>query len=178
MAKFLRRKKFTWLPHLDLTVARAFTKPSATHEPFWSSLAKPGVLKIRTQLNLWQMLRSATQPDSELDFKYPSETVTVVLKSKSPLQSQRACDEATALGENEVHLTAVPKENHWFLLEVTLQNSRGERTGARRFVVYCRGQSSCVRCRCADFSAVGESRNSNRRKELNAPFQKSPAAIG
>jgi putative heme-binding domain-containing protein len=113
----------TWLPHLDFTVGRAFTKPSATHEKFWSSIAKPGTLKLRTQLNLWQMLRAATQPDSELDFKYPSETVTVVLKSKSPLQVNAPSMKQLRVGENEIHLTAVPTENHWFPLEVTLQNS-------------------------------------------------------
>jgi putative heme-binding domain-containing protein len=113
----------TWLPHLDLSVNRAFTKPSAAHETFWSNLAKPGVLKIRTQLNLWQMLRAATQPDSELDFKYPSETVTVVLKSKSPLRVSAPSMKQQRVGENEIQLTAVPTENHWFPLEVTLQNS-------------------------------------------------------
>ena len=79
-------KLSTWLPHLDLTVDRALTQPSATHKLFWSGIRKAGVLKLRMQLDLRQMLRAATQPDSELDFKYPDETVTVVLKANSPLQ--------------------------------------------------------------------------------------------
>ncbi|MEO5801955.1 MAG: hypothetical protein ABIR24_00375, partial [Verrucomicrobiota bacterium] len=118
-------KTAMWLPHLDFTVARAFTKASAAHDPFWSHAAKPGKVKIRAQLNLWQMLHAATQPDSELDFKYPDETVTVVLKSKSPMQVNAPTMKQERIGETEIHLTAVAKENNWFHLEVTLQNSTG-----------------------------------------------------
>ncbi len=112
-----------WLPHLDFNVAHAFTKQSAAHDSFWSNIAKPGALKIRTQLNLWQMLRSATQPDSKLDFEYPSETVTVVLKSKSPLQVIAPGMKLERTSENEIHLVAAPQENGWFPIEVILKNS-------------------------------------------------------
>jgi putative heme-binding domain-containing protein len=112
-----------WLPHLDLNVARAFTKASHSHERFWAQAAKPGKLKIRAQLDLWQMLRAATQPDSKLDFEYPDETVTVVLKSSVPLQVQAPTMKLERRNGNEVLLTGSPKENGWFPLEVTLQSS-------------------------------------------------------
>src|SRR5262249_51409915 len=51
-----------WLPHLDLDVSRAFTAGSAEHGRLWERLQQPGRLTLRTQLDLWQMLRPAVQP--------------------------------------------------------------------------------------------------------------------
>ncbi|HVV00134.1 MAG TPA: ThuA domain-containing protein, partial [Verrucomicrobiae bacterium] len=114
-----------WLPHLDLAVDRALTGASAAHQEFWAAAAKPGVLKLRAQLDLWQMLRAATQPDSTLDFKYPDETVTVVLKSDVGLQATAEGMRAERVSEDETRLRAVPGAGHWFPIEVALDNTRG-----------------------------------------------------
>ncbi len=113
-------KTSAWLPHLDLSVARAFTKPVTTLEKFWANSSKAGKLKLRAQLDLSLMLRTAIQPGSDLDFKYPQETVTVVLKSKSPLTVAAPSMKLNQLSANEIHLTAEPKENVWFPLEITI----------------------------------------------------------
>src|SRR5690606_13845549 len=60
-----------WLPHLDLTAARGLPVGSREYETFFARLKQRGTLTLRTKLDLWQMLRAATQPDSTLDFTYP-----------------------------------------------------------------------------------------------------------
>ncbi|MDB6029339.1 MAG: hypothetical protein JWM68_5562 [Verrucomicrobiales bacterium] len=112
-----------WLPHLDLAVARAFTAGSGAHEQFWKKASGLGKLKLRTQLDLWQMLRPAVQPGSKLDFEYTKEAVTVVLKSTSPLEVTASSMKLERVGENEVHLTATPQKDVWFPIEVALQNA-------------------------------------------------------
>ncbi len=82
-----------WLPHLDLAVARKLTAASALHEQLWALdraghdgqwrlLQQPGTLTLRTQLNLWQMLRPAVQPGARIDYDWPAELVTVVFRSR------------------------------------------------------------------------------------------------
>ncbi len=112
-----------WLPHLDLEVARSFTAASKSHRALWENVSRPGTLKIRGQLDLWQMLRPAIQPGSELDYAYAEETVTVVLQSKSPMTVTANSMKVTRLSDREVHLTATPKENHWFPIEVAVSTS-------------------------------------------------------
>ncbi|HVJ67878.1 MAG TPA: ThuA domain-containing protein, partial [Caulifigura sp.] len=75
----------TWLPHLQTSIARTFTKDSAEHDAFWSTVPQAGSLKLETQLALDDMLRPAVQPGSELDYEWPAETVTVVFRSRTPL---------------------------------------------------------------------------------------------
>src|SRR5262249_22736941 len=74
-----------WLPHLDLIAARAFTAASAEHEALWPLLERPGKLTLRTQLDLWQMLRPAVQPGSRLDYTLPPEDMTVTFTGSGPL---------------------------------------------------------------------------------------------
>lgn len=108
-----------WLPHLDLTAARAFTAPSARHVEFFQQLNKRGTLTLRGQLDLWQMLRPATQPDSKLDFEYPPETVTIVLKSDAKLDVKTTAT-VKRVSENEVHFTTQPRQDQWLPLEFSL----------------------------------------------------------
>jgi hypothetical protein len=51
-----------WLPHLDLGVSRRFTFESASHKDFWASVSRSGKLGLRTQLDLWHMLKPDIQP--------------------------------------------------------------------------------------------------------------------
>jgi putative heme-binding domain-containing protein len=73
----------TWLPHLDLDVARSLTQVSAEHERFWAQTRQTGELILRTQLNLRDMLRPAVQPGSTIDYEWPPERVTLTLRSRS-----------------------------------------------------------------------------------------------
>jgi putative heme-binding domain-containing protein len=71
-----------WLPHVDLAVAREFTRGSAAHEQLFALLAKPGALTLRGQLDLYQMLQPAIQPGAKIDWERPSETVSVRFASE------------------------------------------------------------------------------------------------
>src|SRR5690606_2712738 len=65
-----------WLPHLNPAVARPFTEASADHGRLWSSLAARGTLTLQTQLDLWNLLRPAVQPGSQLDYTPTPEKAT------------------------------------------------------------------------------------------------------
>jgi putative heme-binding domain-containing protein len=112
-----------WLPHVDLMAARGFAAGSSIHDGLFQGIKERGTLTLQSQLDLWQMLRSTTQPDSMLDFEYPPETVTVVLKANAKLDAKA---EATfkRVSEREIHLTTVPKEHQWLALEITLATGR------------------------------------------------------
>lgn len=114
-----------WLPHLDLRVAQGFTSPSATHEKLFRLLQKRGTLTLRTKLDLWQMLRASTQPDSKLDFEYPPEKVTVVLDASSPLKL-KVGDRQVNTGERRARIITQPQEHRWLPVEVTLATGGGQ----------------------------------------------------
>src|SRR2546427_3899277 len=73
-----------WLPDADLQVARELTRGSAEHERLFSLLNQPGHLRLRGQLDLWQMLQPATQSGSMIDWVRPPENVTVVIEASAP----------------------------------------------------------------------------------------------
>jgi putative heme-binding domain-containing protein len=108
-----------WLPHLDLSAARGFTPGSEEHAQLFKRLAKRGALTLRAQLDLWNMLRPATQPESRLDFSYPPETVTVVFRGGSKLDL-KSDGQVTRVSDKEVRVTADSKENQWLPLQITL----------------------------------------------------------
>ncbi|MGQ0634944.1 MAG: ThuA domain-containing protein [Planctomycetaceae bacterium] len=70
-----------WLPHVDLQVARELTAGSERHDALWAALNRPGELTIKTQIDVVDMLRPAIQPGSRIDFEWPVEQTTLVLKS-------------------------------------------------------------------------------------------------
>jgi putative heme-binding domain-containing protein len=73
-----------WLPTLDLDAARALTAGSAPHENFWKQLKEStykGDIRLKTQLNLIDMLRPAVQPGSKIDFELPAEQVTLAYET-------------------------------------------------------------------------------------------------
>jgi putative heme-binding domain-containing protein len=108
-----------WLPHLDLAAARGFTAASLDHQRLFKMLRKPGTLTVRCQLELWQMLHPAVQPAATLDYEYPPETVTVVLKASSKLDVQSSA-KIERPSDHEVHLKVSPSENAWVPLELAL----------------------------------------------------------
>ena len=110
-----------WLPHPDLNVSRAFTTGSETHDHLWRTMKSSGRLSLRTQLDLWQMLRSATQPGSKLDFQYPSETVTVVFNGTGPIQVQAPNAKVDVITERNVHVTLTPKKDALLPIEISME---------------------------------------------------------
>ncbi len=118
-----------WLPHLDLTAARAFTAASEEHTRLFESLKTPGTLTLRAQLDLWQMLRAATQPGSKLDFEYPPETVTVVFKSGGTLDAKAGAPATVGrVSRREWRVTIEPKSGQWLPLELSFSTGEGEPT--------------------------------------------------
>lgn len=116
-----------WLPHPDLTAARGFTAASEEHNRLFLLMKSPGKLVLRAQLDLYLMLRTAIQPGAKLDFEYPTETVTVVLKSGGKLDLKSAPQTAVLrVSDNEFRVTTESKENKWLPVEITLATGTGE----------------------------------------------------
>jgi putative heme-binding domain-containing protein len=118
-----------WLPHPDLSVARAFTAGSATHDELWARLAKPGTLTLRGQLNLWQMLRPAVQPGSKLDHEWPPERVTLTFRSRAKLEVKGPMKAepvpADASGRAGLRLTVSPSADRPLPFELTVATGPG-----------------------------------------------------
>src|SRR5262249_19227751 len=116
-----------WLPHLDLIAARAFTAASAEHEALWPLLERPGKLTLRTQLDLWQMLRPAVQPGSRLEYTLPPEDMTVTFTGSGPLDVKAPGGrvETRAGGRPTLVLHVQPKEGEWLPVEITLTTGGG-----------------------------------------------------
>ena len=154
------------LPHADFDAALEFTRRSAqrydigkrddrpaeprdlhgNHDAFWKEVATGGDLRLSGQLDLWQMLTPATQPNSKLDYTPEPETVTVVFKrvvtslpegihppakvrSKPGPQAPFLADDdfyiaapgakLERVSEHEARLiVTAPKENHWQSFEL------------------------------------------------------------
>ncbi len=115
----------TWLPHLDLAVARDLTASSAEHDSFWEALKRPGRLTLRTKLDLWRMLRPAVQPGSTVRSTLPDEVVTVTFKANGPIQVQTPdASPRREPGPDGRHVAKVhvhPKANEPVPVEVVLE---------------------------------------------------------
>jgi putative heme-binding domain-containing protein len=121
-----------WLPHVDLSVARAFTAGSAEHDAFWTATKAEGMLALRTKLDLWQMLRPAVQPGSRLDFEHPPERVKVAFRAPGPFTVKLGKEKSAASkrinDKQEVTISIGPKENDPADLEVLLSKEKGQPT--------------------------------------------------
>jgi putative heme-binding domain-containing protein len=115
----------SWLPHLDLMASRGFTIGSGEHGIFFKAIKRRGMLTLRGKLDLFSMLHPAVQPESKLDYEYPAETVTVVLKSNSRLDLKVGTNRV-GTGSNEARITTQPKEHRWLPLEVVLTTGGNE----------------------------------------------------
>jgi putative heme-binding domain-containing protein len=113
-----------WLPHVDLSVAKAFTKASALHDQLWDAIKRPGLLTLNTKLDLWQMLHPAVQPGSSTGYTLPDEEVSLELIGSGPIEvtmlgesTRRSASEA---GRYRVRLKVKPRERHPVPVEITL----------------------------------------------------------
>ena len=110
------------LPHIDLAVARELTKPSAHFAAFHQAGA--GTLKLRTQLDLWQMLRPAVQRGARLDYEYAPERVTVTFASSTtPFELIHAGEHLKSTRghvSHDVSISVTPEENRWLPIEIMM----------------------------------------------------------
>ncbi|HEX4149081.1 MAG TPA: ThuA domain-containing protein, partial [Pirellulales bacterium] len=119
-----------WLPHFDLHVARSLLAGSKEAERLSTALRQPGKLTLRTQLDLWQMLRPAVQPGSTLDAALPPEEVTVTVEAASACHVH-ASDTRLTMGvgnDGRVRTSwnSVVKEAGWQPLVVDLPTGQGD----------------------------------------------------
>ena len=116
-----------WLPHLDLAVARALTAASDEHGRLFALLRQHGSLVLRAQLDLHLMLRTVIQPGAKLDFDYPAERVTVVLKSAAgAAMDVKTSAQVEGRVAGELCVTADSRENGWVPIELTLATGGSE----------------------------------------------------
>lgn len=109
-----------WLPHLDLTAARAFTAPVAHDQELFDGWAhQRGILTLRASLDLWSMLHPAIQPGSKLDFEYPQERVTVIFSAGSRMRLVTSAP-VRPINQKKYELIIDPKENEWIPVEIEL----------------------------------------------------------
>ncbi|MFO1501720.1 MAG: hypothetical protein U1G07_25645 [Verrucomicrobiota bacterium] len=116
-----------WLPHLDLDVARALTRTSADHDRFWEMLQHPGTLRLRTQLDLWQMLQPAVQPGSKLDYERPVEQVSVAFEANTPftLRSQDTALSSQPAADGKHRLVWPHRgQSSWIPVEVSFKTGQ------------------------------------------------------
>jgi putative heme-binding domain-containing protein len=112
-----------WLPHLDLTAARAFTAASAEHTQLWRMIQRPGRLTLRGQLDLRDMLRPAVQPGSTMDYTWPDEEVTFTFAAPVPLSVK--IGDSNAPSAKVVRMTIKPKKDELIPVEVSLATGAG-----------------------------------------------------
>ncbi|MEJ7780804.1 MAG: ThuA domain-containing protein [Daejeonella sp.] len=74
-----------WLPHLDLIVSKTLLEPTAGASNFNEILNKPGKITWKSKLDLWNMLRPNTQPESTLEYTPAAEDVNLIFRSSEPL---------------------------------------------------------------------------------------------
>jgi putative heme-binding domain-containing protein len=118
-----------WLPHLDLVVARQFTEGSAEHDAFWPNLRQPGVLTLRGQLDLFEMLQPAIQPGSRLDYDRPAEDVSVVFSANEPFTVRAGAETVNSVGSSggqQAVLRRKSAEGEWVPFEISLKTGPEE----------------------------------------------------
>jgi putative heme-binding domain-containing protein len=113
-----------WLPHLDLTVAKALTAGSAEHDRLWPLLSRPGSLVLKTQLDLTNLLRPAVQPGSHVDDTLPPEAATLTLAG-----SLLRVNETDRQGSDGAKWTLGPGITAPLPLEVILETGGPQPTG-------------------------------------------------
>lgn len=115
-----------WTPHVDLQVAREFTKQSADHDELWKRCQQPGILSLQTTLDLRNMLRPEVQPGARIDYGWPDEAVSLVVSAATPLTVHYAGKQIDVKKSSDGRFTAsfgasVPKDGAPQSLVVTAE---------------------------------------------------------
>jgi putative heme-binding domain-containing protein len=119
-----------WLPHLDLTACQTFLKGSADHERLWTLINSAGVLRLRTQLDLRNMLRARVQPGSELDYTQTPEDVTVEFSASMPFTLKGPAGAGAAEKRERRYVAEIQQQtdadSKWLPIELAVESSGGE----------------------------------------------------
>ena len=118
-----------WAPHIDLVAADGLLTGCSERDRLAAALAVPGKITLRTQLDLWQMLRPATQPGSQLDATFPDEEVTVTLESTAAFTIEtptaKLSSSASATGLHTIQWQIIPKADEWLPIKVVAATGPG-----------------------------------------------------
>src|SRR5262249_14782092 len=109
-----------WLPNLDLDVSQSIGAIDK------KTLASPGRLTLRTQLDLSNMLRPVVQPGSKLDYTLPRERVTLSLTATGPFTVNSPSGELVGRSAGKSHvarLTIDANTDELIPVTITLQTS-------------------------------------------------------
>jgi putative heme-binding domain-containing protein len=125
-----KEKSWTgWLPHLDPAVSQPLMAGSANHGRFHELIRFPGRLRLRTQIDLSNMLRPAVQPGSKLDYELTPEAVTLRFESSDPFTLRTVAGESSA-DKREGHYVAtaihVPNDEPRLAVEIEITTERGD----------------------------------------------------
>jgi putative heme-binding domain-containing protein len=118
-----------WLPHLDLAVARAFTRDSFEHDEAWRRLERPGTTTLRCALDLDDLLRPKVQPGSQLDHTWPDEVAVVEFRSDDELHVEIDGARVETL-DRRVVATVKPRHGELVPVVVTLTRRTAHDGGA------------------------------------------------
>ena len=118
-----------WLPSPDLAVARELTAPSTAHQQLWKQLRAAGMLTLRGQLNLWQMLQPAIQPNAKIDWEPPVELVTVTFQSRVEFELRYSEKTVVAKKAGKVYaaeVQATGSDEQWLRYQIALPTGSGD----------------------------------------------------
>jgi putative heme-binding domain-containing protein len=120
----------TWLPHLDLNVARRLTSASEEHRRFFEQIRQPGQLTLRTKANVFQLLRPAVQPGAQIDYEWPVESPRLNIHSKQLLRGASTPEPWAVVRQTEqefeVAIQGPAPADRRLPLEVVLETSPSE----------------------------------------------------
>lgn len=118
-----------WLPHLDWRVSQRLTEQSSMHGALREASGQAGTLSLQTRLNLKDILRPAVQPGAKLDYEWPEEQTTLVVRASQPFVVQVDDVSQEALrseGEQfQARITVSGEEAESLLLSVRLPSPAG-----------------------------------------------------
>ncbi|MDB6109419.1 MAG: hypothetical protein JWR69_1169, partial [Pedosphaera sp.] len=116
-----------WLPHLDLVAARGLTAASTEHTRLFELATHRGTLTLQAQLDPALMLHPKTQPGAKLDYEYPPEAVTFVLKATGTLEIKTGTQaKVKRINAREWRITTESKQDEWLPIEIKLGTGTGE----------------------------------------------------
>jgi putative heme-binding domain-containing protein len=119
-----------WLPHVDLKVAREFTRLSAEQERLFALIQKPGSLTLRGQMDLFQMLQPAIQPGSKIDWERPTENVNVRVEASVPFTlrvgTRNFSSAKTDRGNQQIRWELRAPGKLWQPFEIALTTGSGD----------------------------------------------------
>lgn len=113
-----------WLPHPNLAASQSFTKTSLPHQSWFPELQQSGILTLKTQLDLFHMLRPAVQPGETIDYKWPPEEVTLTFRSSVPFQVKWDQQVIASSNIDDGHVlqhTAEADREEWLPLQIQLE---------------------------------------------------------